>query len=338
MPLDATVTAADRADDAREVFMMNYLRLVGIVLLYWDHFITLDKEVDLFWRRRKSLSSYCFFINRYFALFTSIPSGAVPFLTLSRSACSQFCIFREVVLVLTQSLVAGIMVIRIYALFARSKRILYALVVLLAAVVGVVGYSLKGQHGYYPKVVGGCHWSMSDDTAMHLAGPWIGVFAFDAVVFAMTIYSACSTRKANGPATSIQTLVVRDGALYFGIVALVNLLNIATYYVDSELLCPGSLATIASCVSVTTISRLILNLHDYASHVGILSVSNHEPVDDHDRERQEKILGDEGEGDGEGDGEDGLRVPMPTRTQTQTQARMYAFATSTRTGPIVISI
>ncbi|KAJ7053668.1 hypothetical protein C8F01DRAFT_1165815, partial [Mycena amicta] len=305
MPLDATVTAADRADDAREVFMMNYLRLVGIVLLYWDHFITLDKEIDLFWRRRKSLSSYCFFINRYFAFFTSIPSGAVPFLTLSRSACSQFCIFREVVLVLTQSLVAGIMVIRIYALFARSKRILYVLLVLLAAVVGVVGYSLKGQHGYYPKVVGGCHWSMSDDTAMHLAGPWIGVFAFDAVVFAMTIYSACSTRKANGPAspTSIQTLVVRDGALYFGIVALVNLLNIATYYVDSELLCPGSLATIASCVSVTTISRLILNLHDYASHVGILSVSNHE---------------------------------RETERQTRTQARTYAFATSTRTGPIVI--
>ncbi|KAF7289774.1 hypothetical protein MIND_01351300 [Mycena indigotica] len=273
MPWEATTH--ERADEAGEVFMMNYMRLIGVAILYWDHIVTFDKEVTLIWRRRKSLSSYCFFVNRYFAFFTLIPSASVPFVTLSRTACAEFCTFRELVLLMTQTIVAAIMIIRLYALFRRDKRILYGLVVFVGVLVSLVIWSIQGQHGWYPKVIGGCHWTMSAHTALHLAGPWEGLFAFDTVVFLMTVYSAYSTRKRTGPTVSLQTLFVRDGAMYFGIVALVNLLNILTYYLDNHLLCPGSLATIAIYVSVTAISRLLLNLHSYAADAGILT--NHEP-------------------------------------------------------------
>ncbi|KAF7303110.1 hypothetical protein MKEN_01274500 [Mycena kentingensis (nom. inval.)] len=271
MPWSSTPEEQER--DVSEIFMMNYMRLVGAVFLYWDHFITLDREIDLLWRKPKCLSSYCFFANRYFAFLTAMPVAVIPFLSISQDACEQFCIAREVVIVVTQTIIGAIMVLRIYALFARSKRVLYSLVALIAAALSVVVWSMQGQEGYYRRIVGGCHWTMSDDTAIRLAAPWEALFVFDATVFGMTVYNAITTRKANGPTPSLQTLVVRDGASYFGIVALVNLLNIVTYYVDNEFLSSGILATVASAVSVTVMSRLILNLHKYAAHAGILSTS-----------------------------------------------------------------
>nr|GAT50911.1 predicted protein [Mycena chlorophos] len=271
MPWD--VTAKEHEEDAQAIFMLDYMRLVGIALLYWDHAVTLDREVDLMWRRpRKSLSSYFFFLNRYFACFAMIPSAVVPFVTLSASACSRFCMFREVVLVGTQVIVAAVMITRVYALYGRSKRVLWGLLGFAGLIVAIAGWFLSGQRGWFPHTgLSGCHWLMNSDTALHLAGPWEALFALDAVIFCMTLVNAWSIRYARGPSTSLQRLVVRDGALYFGVVAAANLLNIATYYMDSPMFEAGSLATIASCVSVTTISRLMLNLHAYADRVGILS-------------------------------------------------------------------
>ncbi|KAK7455229.1 hypothetical protein VKT23_011102 [Stygiomarasmius scandens] len=49
------------------------------------------------------------------------------------------------------------------------------------------------------------------------------------------------------------------GSLYFVVVALSNMINILTFYL-TEPAFRGALTTFASCVSVTMMSRLILNL------------------------------------------------------------------------------
>ncbi|KAJ7671771.1 hypothetical protein B0H17DRAFT_193542 [Mycena rosella] len=54
-------------------------------------------------------------------------------------------------------------------------------------------------------------------------------------------------------------IIVRDGAMYFGIICLSNLANILMYYFGDQL------SAFAVSLSVTMICRLMLNLHDAAA-------------------------------------------------------------------------
>ncbi|KAF7341261.1 hypothetical protein MVEN_01861900 [Mycena venus] len=288
----------DNADPAYlggELLLLNYLHVVGVVVLYYDHLITASKEVDLVWRRGKSLSSYCFFVNRYFAFVSGIPVAVIPFLAPSTETCHRLSLFREGAIVLTQLIAGGttlspafisgfdafrptvIMIIRVYALFGRTRRVLWFMIATAASVVAVSLWSVSGQEGSRSTLIGGCHYSLTESTAYHLAGSWLALFCFDAIIFALTIYHAHYAHRWRIRQTNIHTLVVRDGAMYFGVLALANLANIATYYfVEYWPYLPGALATFANCISVTMISRLLLNLHEHAS-AGILT----EPADPH---------------------------------------------------------
>ncbi|KAK7457757.1 hypothetical protein VKT23_010096 [Stygiomarasmius scandens] len=55
----------------------------------------------------------------------------------------------------------------------------------------------------------------------------------------------------------------RDGAIYYGVMVLVNLANMITYYTMGSNM-KGGLSTFASSISVTMMSRLMLNLHKTA--------------------------------------------------------------------------
>ncbi|KAI9459159.1 hypothetical protein BJY52DRAFT_384051 [Lactarius psammicola] len=66
---------------------------------------------------------------------------------------------------------------------------------------------------------------------------------------------------------------LRDGALYFAVMALANLANIFTFYFSRPAL-KGFLSTPASCVSVTLCSRLVLHLYEVATPASSASESS----------------------------------------------------------------
>ncbi|KAK7046507.1 hypothetical protein R3P38DRAFT_2874099 [Favolaschia claudopus] len=243
---------------AQEIVLLDYSHLVGLTVLYFDHLLTLGMEIELLWRRRTSFSAYWFFVNRYFGLFSTVAVSALPFVNGSEKACRHYSLFREIVLVVTQTIAGIIMIIRVYALYGKDRRVLCAALVAGSCVIGVSVFSFVGQHAVHIKVTGGCHYHLPKSTYVHdwLAGSWEGLFAFDTFIFLLTLYNAFNTWRRIAPSQNLYTLVVRDG----GIMALANLANIATYYPVS----PGSLTTFANCISVTMISRLILNLHEHA--------------------------------------------------------------------------
>ncbi|KAJ7881210.1 hypothetical protein B0H13DRAFT_2345197 [Mycena leptocephala] len=107
--------------------LLNYGHLIGLSILYWDHLISLNAEINFLWRHNKSLSAYWFYINRYFGFFSGIAVSGLPFLTLSLEACIHYTFFREVVLVVAQVITGVIMIIRVYALYGRNRRILWFL-------------------------------------------------------------------------------------------------------------------------------------------------------------------------------------------------------------------
>ncbi|KAE9391893.1 hypothetical protein BT96DRAFT_291426 [Gymnopus androsaceus JB14] len=115
----------------------------------------------------------------------------------------------------------------------------------------------------------GCHTSPDTQDAAKTAIGWEGLFLFDLLLFSMTVRKAYQMRRESEVNTgkmggSLFSVVVRDGSIYFFIMALANLVNIITFYIPGPFL-KGTLAPFAGCLSVTLMSRLMLNLHEAAN-------------------------------------------------------------------------
>ncbi|ETW76148.1 hypothetical protein HETIRDRAFT_422723 [Heterobasidion irregulare TC 32-1] len=110
--------------------------------------------------------------------------------------------------------------------------------------------------------VHGCHSSLSFDTYRNLATPWEAQMLFDITVFGLTLVQSYKHRENLRWFRGLQ--MERSGTLelvellFRDVMALVNLANVLTFYDPLR----GSLSTFASCVSITMMSRLVLNLHD----------------------------------------------------------------------------
>ncbi|KAJ7655486.1 hypothetical protein B0H17DRAFT_1214005 [Mycena rosella] len=219
-------------------FLQDCCHLLGISFLYWDHLITLDLEVHHIWKRRKTTGTYWFFINRYLGFISNIPVAILPFFSLAPQ------------------------------------------------------WSMHGQHAL-PSSASGCHVEITGATVQQLAFPWEGLFVFDTVIFGLTVFNAYTTTRQLGSLMHLplHRIIMRDGVSFllfeqntfdiahdlrypifrvmFSIMALANLANICTFYLGGPLF-HDSFATFASCISVTMMSRLMLNLHEHAD-IGILT-------------------------------------------------------------------
>ncbi|KAJ7764363.1 hypothetical protein B0H16DRAFT_1718289 [Mycena metata] len=167
-----------------------------------------------------------------------------------------------------------IMILRVYALYARNARVLRWLIGIAICFIAITVWSMQqGQRSFPITVFSGCHLGIIKSASYHLAVSWACLFAFDSIIFGLTIYNAYQTRRHMGNVNMpIHRLIVRDGAMYFGTMALTNLTNILTFVVGGTEV-PGSLATFATCTSVTCMTRLMLNLHQRAE-CGVLSMVN----------------------------------------------------------------
>jgi len=162
---------------------------------------------------------------------------------------------------------------RTWALYGRNIRILVFMIGLATVLLGVAGWSLVGQQSVFPRDIPGCHMALSDESGVHLAVAWEALLIFDSMVFVLTLHKTYKMRPRHDftplRRINIVSLVLRDGAVYYAVMVLANLANILTFYLTGPLL-KGCLSSFASCISVTMMSRLMLNLHSTRT-TGILS-------------------------------------------------------------------
>jgi len=251
-----------------------YLHLIAFTFLCYDHFLTFDTEVRLLWKRPNTRSSYLFFLNRYFSFFGNIGLLLSVFFSTS---CSAWNIFQELFHALVGIIVAILLTLRIYALYECDKRVLIILSVFLVGGIGLaIVTDLLAHSTKLPSSIpsAGCHDFLNLKNAALVAVGWEALFFYDLLLFGMTLLKAYQARYATGPRTrmivpfrgmSLFSVVVRDGTIYYGIMSLVNFLNVITFYVTGNSLLRAAFSPIASCMSVTLMSRLMLHLHEIAS-------------------------------------------------------------------------
>ncbi|KIY52036.1 hypothetical protein FISHEDRAFT_56268 [Fistulina hepatica ATCC 64428] len=267
-----------------------YSQLCSLTFLMYDHVLTLDEEVRYMWQRHKTFSTYCFLFNRYLALLVNISVSVLVFLsfndqvrivrrcvwgpfvnqpsmtifTSTRSyRCAQYRFYHEMMLLVVQVTVCGLLVLRVYALYERSKTLLWLVLTIGGILLSVVIWLLASERANDGYIVDGCHIGLTGKTVIeravtstasvyHPLCPWL---------FVMALYISCKSLTVSATNNRLSTI--------YRIIGLCNLLNIFTFYLTgfpcqfANPFLRGVLASFSSCMSVTLISRLILRLHQF---------------------------------------------------------------------------
>ncbi|KAF8874534.1 hypothetical protein BD779DRAFT_250683 [Infundibulicybe gibba] len=221
--------------DARDIHLNSCLLIFALVFLYYDHFITIDREIKFVWTQSKKPSTYWFLANRYFLFSVNIVVVLFEFTPLVGfpKSCESYSLSRQVLIAINQLLVSVLMTLRVYALYGCSFRVLGGMVIIGAATFSVACWALfSGQRSTVSQQFG-CYVGLSYDTSTRLATAWEALFAYDSMIFALTLIKTwraawnIDIRKQRLP---VITLLLRDGAIYFAVMALSNLANILTFY------------------------------------------------------------------------------------------------------------
>ncbi|KAF7299834.1 hypothetical protein HMN09_00990300 [Mycena chlorophos] len=254
----------------RQVSQLEFITAVSYTLLIHEYFLTFGAEVDRFWHRRRSrttLPALLFFLNRYATIAGNVPllmeafwmaepsvSGPRSCVDPKRSANSSRCAsietYHEFYICVTQLLVAVIIVVRTYALYGRTRPMMIFLIALtiacFAVAMGGMVISIRAPDvGVTFGIAPGCASTKGTKQSLGLIMAWTAMGTFDCTIFALTLYRtlqngapwrlpASLSRKLGG--FGVLHVLLRDGAIYFLVMALFNVANIITFAVRSPTL------------------------------------------------------------------------------------------------------
>ncbi|KAJ6571563.1 hypothetical protein B0H19DRAFT_662613 [Mycena capillaripes] len=259
------------AEIHRQLEISRFLVFIPLTLAVYDYVLTFEEEVSRYWGTHLTWGTVLFYINRYSAIFGTVPVLAEMLLTTTDSrksaVCDGFTQYHEYFALASQILVSTMLIMRTYALYERNKPVLaFMIFVTFCAVVSAVYLLLSGHSRDVldPHLKSfGCPSPTTHDTNIRTAGAWSGMLVFDVMIFLLTVYKCYKYVVHNGSplSGSLFAVLFRDGACYFIIMIAANAANIATYTMGGPII-SGSGTTAVNVLSSILMSRLMLNLRD----------------------------------------------------------------------------
>ncbi|KIK55837.1 hypothetical protein GYMLUDRAFT_832492 [Collybiopsis luxurians FD-317 M1] len=262
----------------------NYWHMAAISLLFYDHFLTFKTEIKCLWKRQLNSSGCLFFLHRYFNPIAMVITFVSLFSNLPVS-CKAWSNVREGILIVAQLIVTFVMTMRVYALYGCNKRLLYLLFAIIAIFLCVAAITTFTAHSTPPVALpsGECSTQLDFNNASRAAVAWMTIFIYDVLIFGLAVHNAFKTKeefrmfKTFEVPVSLRVILLRDGAIYFGVITIINLANILSFYLLEDCM-RGGFGPFASSLSVTLVSRLMLNLHQ-VNDAGIASSQSHLEVE-----------------------------------------------------------
>ncbi|KAI0080432.1 hypothetical protein K474DRAFT_1769425 [Panus rudis PR-1116 ss-1] len=249
----------------------KYYVLASTVMLVYDHMLTFEREYEYVWKQRTSIPTVLFFIFRYMTPIVSLINlVALNSPHWTGSTCTNW-IWLPVAMGPIINATAGIiLILRVHAIYGRSKWVLAIMIPVYCAQLAVQGWSIPaGVPAPLPPGFVGCVPSSKEGTGKRLSSLYIAALVFDATIFILTLARAIFLRlKQNN--VPLMTLIVRDGTLYFLVLFFVNLVNVFLLS-----LAPADLSAInapfASMITCVLVARLVFNLRAAARRGVVLS-------------------------------------------------------------------
>ncbi|KAI6040474.1 hypothetical protein EDC04DRAFT_1488509 [Pisolithus marmoratus] len=162
---------------------------------------------------------------------------------------SLFC---GVLVVVVQTIGGIVMIMRVYALYERSRCVSAILVILAVGMTVVAFWAVSAATVVDPvptqeHLIGCPSGPLSFEQAAYLSAAWGGLLLFDVVVFGLTFWRSVYARIPGK--RNISDVLLRDGSLYFAVMSAANIANIITVVVASnnlKLVTPGFTSIISA--------------------------------------------------------------------------------------------
>ncbi|THU76860.1 hypothetical protein K435DRAFT_127135 [Dendrothele bispora CBS 962.96] len=186
---------------------------------------------------------------------------------LKMKYCQAKEYYNQLLLAIVQLIISVLLVIRVYAIYEQNKKLLALLISAVAAMVinGTLQWVLsKGTIGVditNAKALGinvNCLQSYTTSQGNHLLYISIGIVAVDLLVFSLTLYKTIQLQRTC-KGSNLWLVIMRDGALYFGIITFVNCTNILVFAIAKDFM-KSLLAIFANVIASVMMTRLMLNL------------------------------------------------------------------------------
>ncbi|KAL1940172.1 hypothetical protein VTO73DRAFT_9123 [Trametes versicolor] len=244
----------------------NYTLLASTCVFYYDYLLTFPTEVRVFWRRQWNLATIYYFLIRYGFLvnITLVAISSIRFTPnsgpmLSAPSCGAFLYVAVALGLLNYAVVSAFVATRMYALWNCNVRVAICLFILGLinpnAMTPTLIYQMRIVMSPWP--VWGCEsyiqdydddfiefaYALSPISTVHvflltllssrtqtlpIIVSSIGI-AYELLCLLLTAHKTWSfylSRRRSGSPTTLASLLLRDGSLYFVVMAALSLVNI----------------------------------------------------------------------------------------------------------------
>ncbi|KAJ3488034.1 hypothetical protein NLI96_g3121 [Meripilus lineatus] len=208
-----------------QIYLNNYLILFGGVIFYYDWLLTLPKEVKYVWLAPRTAGVWIFLLNRYynfFAYITTLVPTFAPFKEIK--ACDSYILYSRMSLIVGVLIIGVTLIQRTYVLYQRDNRVLALMVSVAVGLLGLSGI-MVANGGYRnprestPFGLGSARTELtlfSRDSKYRAAIAWESLFAFDTMIFLLTVVRTLRGRNLSvAGVNEIPEMMFRHGALYF---------------------------------------------------------------------------------------------------------------------------
>ncbi|KAI5119662.1 hypothetical protein M0805_007753 [Coniferiporia weirii] len=226
----------------------KYYALCSFVMLTYDIFLTLDREVEKVWKKKFSGLSVLWFCNRWVFFLAVIPT---------------IFSFQDPAFVGARIVIGSIFILRTYCIYNRSLKVagVIALFLIVEVVVKLFTTIVWGQAVTLPPGFVACVLSVSPENAGKFIIYWVTELCTDAVVLGLTIYRSYTAFRTSGgfSHTHIWRVIIKDGIIYFLVMFGANLTTVLMYLTAAQDI-KASNADFGVMINSLMTARLILNL------------------------------------------------------------------------------
>ncbi|OBZ71682.1 hypothetical protein A0H81_08878 [Grifola frondosa] len=292
-----------------DVFIVNICTAAATTWVAYDVLLTLGEEMEFLWKAKNSLAKMLYFLVRYYNLMTLIlllavntnskvgfkvrpvyslpPSGATTLFAYCDKHCQRWLWFEAIGAVYLSGILGeALLVLRLYAAYARSKKAL-AIILLLYLVESILGlvtaiFQVKGIH-LAPRIslfpIPGCVGTANSHGQISLKF-WITAMSITCIYFVLILSKFLRDVPLQDKPSSIlklklvdirqlsplTSLFVRDAAFYFLVVLAANLLNLICFVIFANRVLESLGTPWLMAVFSITSSRLCLSLRGFVSN------------------------------------------------------------------------
>ncbi|KDQ53609.1 hypothetical protein JAAARDRAFT_430099 [Jaapia argillacea MUCL 33604] len=265
------------------IYLIRLIRISTCMLTIYDHFITLDQEIELIWRKRWSLAKVLYIWNRYVGDALMVASVAV-FLDsgISLHVSKVWSPIQAWISLTIGVALQGIMQLRIYALYNRSRPVTITMVsAYIIQLIALIGFMIaaNGKIVVQNQPIPGVHMCIMTNVPSYYFAFWLCTTAFDALLFGLAAYEGFKDFSAKRRAgtlgkgkwlrNTLMGVLLRDTFTYYLIVLALYIANAMVWMREpASLYIPQSLLM---GISINLGCKLVLNLRElhYSRQRGI---------------------------------------------------------------------